>query len=422
MSAQPERFDRDVTIEELLRAVPRAKLERVLTRSLGPAWRIVDPGGRAVWESGHPGAGGIAFSLRVDIEVIARLEASEARREQAEAAAQWLEMVLLSAHRYRMAADLHFETVTADFEALQRQHAALQESEQRYRDLAGQLEQRVKAQVEVIERTQRQLYQNEKLASIGSLAAGMAHEINNPIGFIRSNLGTASNYVKQVREVLHALRGGEAAAGEALWKKFDIDFVLEDFLGLLAESASGAERVSRIVANLKAYSNIDCSAAVQTDLNDAARSAAAVIGDQLPENIRIELALQPLPQIRCDLSRMNQVLFALLQNAVQSLGTRGGTVRIASAPGSTEVRIVVTDTGSGIDAAILNRIFDPFFTTREVGKGMGLGLTVSRDIVIAHGGRIEVDSSPGVGSSFSIFLPTAGAGALPASHTAERLG
>lgn len=406
MSSRLSEFDRDISLAELLRAVPRTKLEAALSATIGDVWCIADADGTTLMDSGvTPVAGNIEFALRVDIETIGMLRAPDARRQQAGAAAAWLEMVLASANRYRMAADLHLEAVHADYEELQRKHAALQESEARYRELAAQLEQRVKAQVGVIERTQRQLYQTEKMASIGSLAAGMAHEINNPIGFIRSNLGTATTYVDNLRTVLDAFRQGDAAAAEAAWRRLDIDFILEDFPGMLTESLSGADRVARIVANLKAYASIDLAAAAAVDLNDAVRAAIGVVSDQLPGNIRLETDLQPLSHIVCDLSRINQVLFALLQNARQAIGSRGGVIRVTSAVVGDEIRIAVSDNGRGIGEDILNRIFDPFFTTQEVGKGMGLGLTVSRDIVNAHGGRIEVVTRPGVGSTFSVCLP-----------------
>jgi len=420
MSGKSPRFDRDMPLADLLRAVPRPRLLAALTRTLGSVWRIVDADGNCVLEPEADALAGVAtvgIPLRVDIEDVARLEAPEQRRALAEAAARWLELVLVSGHRYLMAADLHAETVSADFETLQRQHAALQESEARYRALAEQLDRRVQEQVAVIERTQRQLYVAEKLASVGSLAAGMAHEINNPLGFIRSNLGTAQSYGAKMGEVLAAFRRGDAAAAGALWDRLDMDFVLEDFPGLLAESTSGADRVARIVANLKAYSNIDCDTAAPVDLNQAVHAAAEVLAGQVPANVNVELALGELPVLFCDLSRMNQVMFALLQNAFHALDANGGTIRIESGVDGNAVRVAISDTGCGIDPHLLGRIFDPFFTTRDVGKGMGLGLTVSRDIVTAHGGRIEVASTPGRGSVFSVWLPL-DRGA-PARHPGE---
>lgn len=421
MNGMPVQFDRDIPLADLLRAVPRAKLEAALKRTVGDTWRIVDADGTTVLEAGgDAGAATMAVPLRIDFEAVGRLLAPEVRKAHAQVAAAWLEMVLISAYRYRMAADLHLEAVHADYEALQQKHAALQASEARYRELAAQLEQRVQEQVRTIEQAQRQLYQAEKMASIGSLAAGMAHEINNPIGFIRSNLSTAATYSKQMGKALQALRESDPARAQTVWSQFDLDFVLDDFPGLLTESLNGADRITRIVANLKAYSSIDCVSDAAVDLNDAVRAAAGVVADQLPVNIRLDADLGELRPVASDLARMNQVLFSLLQNARQALGGDGGAIRVVSRMDGNEIRIAVSDNGCGIGAEILPRIFDPFFTTRDVGKGMGLGLTVSRDIVSAQGGRIEVDSAAGSGSTFTVCIPVGDAGAgtpLPAGSS-----
>ncbi|HYD59275.1 MAG TPA: ATP-binding protein [Noviherbaspirillum sp.] len=399
-------FDRDLSLAELLAAVPRIKLEAALNRTIGESWRITDNDGSVLWEGRErPSEEEVALPLSIDIEMVGRLLAPGTRREQANAAARWLEMVLTGVQRYRMAADLHLEAVHADYQALQAKHAALQASETRYRELSGQLERRVQAQVEVIERTQRQLFVSEKMAAIGSLAAGMAHEINNPIGFIRSNLGTASTYFSRMRTTLEAFRKGDVKQAEAAWQQYDIDYVLEDFSGLLEESVTGADRVARIIANLKAYSSVDCQAETEVDLNDAIRATAGVIREMMPANVSLDMDLQRLPRIMCDLSRMNQVLFALLQNARQALGQEGGWIRVASSVSGDEIRIAISDNGRGIAKDIVPRIFDPFFTTRDVGQGMGLGLTVSNDIVSAHNGRIEVDTAAGKGSTFVVYLP-----------------
>ncbi|MDB5959185.1 MAG: hypothetical protein JWP59_479 [Massilia sp.] len=412
MSERLERFDRDVTLGELLRALPLAQLQAVLAAALGDNWAIEEAGGTRLLGPGiQPGSAVSEAPLRIDFETSGRLLACPSAGGQVESCAAWLEMVLAGAYRYRMAADLHLEAVHADYEELQRKHAELKASEARYRDLAAQLEQRVQAQVAQIERTQRQLYQAEKMAAVGGLAAGMAHEINNPIGFIRSNLASASAYFDKMRGALDALKRGHDGPVDPLWQRFDLDFTLEDFPVLLAESVSGADRVARIIANLKTYASIDCLPSAKTDLNEAVRAAAAVLADQWPDKVSLEMDLAHLPQIDCDQSRMNQVLFALIQNAYHALGEQGGAIRIASRATDGEIRLDVRDNGSGIAADILPRIFDPFFTTREVGKGMGLGLTVSRDIVAAHGGCIEVETAVGAGSMFSIRLPIAGGAA-----------
>lgn len=406
MMPRPEAFDRDIPLANLLRGVSAPKLDAAMSKTVGQCWRILDADGEVVRQSASDmDADKCATPLHVDIEAIGHIEVPSMRRGHAEVAARWLEMVLAAAMRYQMAASLHLETVHADYEALQGKHAALQESEARYRALAAQLEQRVKDQVDTIERTQRQLYQSEKMAAVGSLAAGMAHEINNPMGFIRSNLATASKYVSTIEQMFQAYRKHELAEPSALWRQFDMDFLLEDFAGLLEESVNGADRVSRIVANLKAYASIDCTSGTPVDLNAAVRAAADILHSQLPESVQLEMALQPLQLVSGDANRLNQVLFALLQNARFAVGDQDGLIRVSSRMVSDEVCIEVSDNGCGIPGDMVNRIFDPFFTTREVGKGMGLGLTVSRDILNAHGGRIEVASIPGEGSTFTVYLP-----------------
>ncbi|MBI1892282.1 MAG: two-component sensor histidine kinase [Burkholderiales bacterium] len=400
-------FDRDLTLAELLRDVAGAKLDVALSKLLGPHWQLLDADDKPVRTSpAGVQVEAIAMPLKLDIDVVGKLLASDAPRATAEAAAAWLELTLAGAARYRMAADLHFEAVNADYEALQKKHAALQESETRYRELSQQLEQRVKEQVAVIERSQRQLYQSEKLASVGSLAAGMAHEINNPIGFIRSNLATALDYVKKMQAILSAYRKGDTGHANQLWKNADMDFALEDFPGLLNESATGADRVARIVANLKKYASIDCALMTQFDVNDAVRAVTDIAATQLSPQIELIFDLQPLPMIVCDQSRVNQMLLSILQNAVLAIKD-AGVIKVATRQIDGDIQVSIADNGCGIAPDILSRIFDPFFTTREVGKGMGLGLTVARDIAMSHGGRIEVVSSPGTGSTFTVCLPLA---------------
>jgi len=402
-------FDRDITLNELLRVIPNAKLKSALAKTLGNHWQIVDRENHLALESeGKAESSKIvnptSVSLRIDIETIGTLLVSDAPRERIEAAAAWLELVLVDAYRYCMVANLHIETVNADYQALQREHAALQESEARYRALAMQLEQRVTEQVEVITRNQRQLYQTEKMASIGSLAAGMAHEINNPIGFIRSNLTTAINYVETMRKAFNTFRRENLNDENSIKRGGDIDFILEDFPTLLAESATGADRVAKIVANLKAFSNIDHASHAEIDLNEVIQIVTDLIKGQLHEDVTLTLELQPLPKIECDQGRISQALLALLQNAVQAI-KKHGTIRLSTGITDNEIRIAVIDNGCGIAPEVRDRIFDPFFSTQDVGQGTGLGLTVSRDIVTAYGGRIEVESMPGTGSTFTICLP-----------------
>ncbi|WP_317201320.1 sensor histidine kinase [Janthinobacterium sp.] len=401
-------FDREVGLAELLRGLPRAPLLAALQEALGPRWEMLDAAGGRLLGPGlgdAPEAPGEA-PLRLGIDILGRLRAGAGAARTAQAAA-WLALLLSGAERYRMAAELHVEAVHADYQALQAQHLALQASEARYRALAGQLEQRVAAQAQAIGHAQRQFFHTEKMAAVGTLAAGMAHEINNPIGFIRSNLGTAGAYVADLAAALRAFRAGDAAAARRAWDERDIDTVLQDFPALLAESLAGAERVARIVGHLKAYASVDCAGAAPLDVAEAVRAVAGMLGEQLPAGVRLELSVAALPALACDPARIRQMLLALLHNARLAL-SGPGLIRLSAEAGGGAIRLLVEDDGCGIAPAALARVFDPFFTTREVGAGMGLGLTVARDIASAHGGSIAIAGRPGGGTRVTVELPLAG--------------
>lgn len=403
-------FDREVTLPELLALVPEASIQAALSGTVEGPWWLVDNSGQVLRQRRGEAvlptlpSDAMRTPIRCGIDTIGHLCALPAAARQVEMARPWLELVLRDAHVYRMAADVHLQAVNADYETLQRKHEALQQSEARYRELSSQLEQRVAAQVTTIENTQRQLYQSEKLASVGSLAAGMAHEINNPIGFLRSNLGTASGYAEQLRATLQAFIQGDTDSAKRLCQDQDIAFVLDDFPVLLNESIQGASRVADIVAKLKTYASIDHDAATPIDLNDAIRSVVSVIHPQIPPGVQVELDLQALPLLRCDQGRINQALFSLLENGRQALGAQG-TLRVSTRLEGGAICIAVADDGCGIAPELQSRVFDPFFTTRAVGQGMGLGLTVCRDIVRAHRGSIELHSTVGAGSTFTVHLP-----------------
>jgi two-component system NtrC family sensor kinase len=398
-------FDRDISLAELLTPKVTLKLQEALCATLGEAWQIVDADGvPMVMGTDTAESDPITILLTVEIDRVGSLIAFDVAREYAIGAARWIELLLAAEYRYRMAADIHIEAVHADFAALQSKHAQLQESELKYRELATQLERRVAEQVQLITLSQRKLYQTEKMASVGSLAAGMAHEINTPIGFIRSNTNTAVTYVESLSAVLQAFHRDDAAEANRLWRDLDLDFVLEQFPAMLDESISGADRIARIVANLRKYANIDYSVSTSADLNDAVRTVMSIVGDQVSDKITLEADLQPLPPIECDQGRMNQMLLSIMQNAHLAI-SGSGSIHVATRLANSEICLAISDDGCGIAMDMLPRIFDPFFTTRDVGKGTGLGLTVAADIASAHGGRIEVESTVGVGSTFTIFIP-----------------
>lgn len=404
MFSDGDAFDRELTLAELLSGVALPRLGDSLAALLETGFRLADAKGNILLENGVVADGCAHVDVRLEIEAIGRLAAS-APAAKLRAAAELLELLLRCQLRYRMAARLHEEQVNHDYQTLQQKHVALQKSEQQYRQLSEELEERVQQQVETIKIAERQLYQAEKLASVGKLAAGVAHEINNPLGFIHSNLSSATDYVRRLAQFGAAVKSGNAAAIAAVWESADMDFVLEDFNSLLQESISGADRVARIVADLKEFSNVDRPQEEIVFLNESVRAVCNIAHNQIAGHAELVLDLGELPPLTCQQGHLNQLLLNLLVNALQAVEGKPGVIRIETALVGHDIRVRISDNGCGIAPEHLSKIFDPFFTTRPVGKGTGLGLSVSRDIAQAHGGRIEVESKVGGGTTFTVYLP-----------------
>ncbi|HEC17549.1 MAG TPA: two-component sensor histidine kinase [Sedimenticola sp.] len=394
-------FDREPGLKELLSGVDPAGLHRIIDALLDGDVRLVDAAGGFVLGAEQTPPGAQRRPLCIDIEPIGYLESSDAGRIGA--VGRLIELLLKSSHRYQMASRLHLEAVQADYEKLQRKHRALQASEARLRELTEHLEQRVQEQVHVIEDSQRQLYQAEKLASVGQLAAGIAHEINNPIGFIRSNLETAQQYVRQIESFARMLKQGVAL--EQAWRREDMDFLLEDFQTLVQENIDGADRVARIVSDLKEFSNVDQGDDELADINRLIETVTNVAASQIQQKADVSLQLGSLPPTRCNPGHLGQVFLNMLQNSAQAMGDKRGKITLVSEAAGDTITVRIIDDGKGIPPEQLSRIFDPFFTTQDVGQGTGLGLTVSRDIIAAHGGSLDVESRPGEGTAFTIRLP-----------------
>jgi len=263
--------------------------------------------------------------------------------------------------------------------------------------------------------TQAQVIQTEKMASIGQLAAGVAHEINNPIGFISSNLYSLGKYVERLAgviekqgELLDNLAGNDGDERiEQLRQDSKLDFILEDIRDLLSESQDGTERVRKIVQDLKTFSRVDEAEYKNVDLNKCLESTLNIVWNELKYKAVIEKDLADLPPVPCYPQQINQVLLNLLVNAGHAI-TEKGTIIIRSWQEKDAVCIAVSDTGCGVPAENLSHLFEPFFTTKEVGKGTGLGLSISYDIVEKHGGEILVSSEVGKGTTFTIRLPVQG--------------
>ncbi|MDD5383606.1 MAG: PAS domain S-box protein [Gallionella sp.] len=261
---------------------------------------------------------------------------------------------------------------------------------------------------------QRQLLQSEKMASIGLLAAGVAHEINNPVGYINSNLGTLEKYLAGIFTALdkyEEIVSSDAHDSQELQKlqrlneKLDLDFLRGDIKSLLAESREGLGRIKGIVLNLKDFSRSSADEAWQwADLTKCLESTLTIVWNELKYKCEVVKEFGVLPQIYCLPLQLDQVFMNLLVNAAQSIETRG-TITIRTGQERDRVWAEITDTGAGIPADILPRIFDPFFTTKPVGTGTGLGLSVSYGIIERHHGKIEVRSEIGKGSTFRVILP-----------------
>lgn len=275
------------------------------------------------------------------------------------------------------------------------------------------LEERNSRLEEVLEKlrtTQARLVQSEKMATIGQLAAGVAHEINNPVGFVHSNLGSLDRYVTAIREYLEGVESyGSGRQLEELRRQLEIDFILDDLPALVSQSRDGTERIKNIVLNLKTFSHPGHGTKRPEDLNKGLRTTLELVAAEMRRHGELEVDLGELPPVSCNLSELNQVWMNLLVNAVHALeGTEApGRVQVRSLYDGEQVKVSVEDNGCGMDAEEAAQVFHPFFTTKEVGEGTGLGLSVVFAIVDGLGGRIEVDSEPGRGSRFTVTLPPA---------------
>ncbi len=265
-----------------------------------------------------------------------------------------------------------------------------------------------------------QLLQADKMASIGQLAAGVAHEINNPIGFISSNLNSLGQYVDDVKRVLGAYEelareldeGQSEARGKAeqirdLCREVDMEYLMSDVSDLISESAEGAQRVRQIVADLRDFSHVDSPDVREEDINSLMDKTVNVAWNELKYKTEVVREYGDIPAISCYGGKIGQVFLNLLVNAAHAI-KKHGTITIRSGADDEQVWIEVSDSGCGIPPENLKRIFDPFFTTKDVGKGTGMGLHLAYKIIEAHQGRIKVESTVDKGTTFRIELPIAG--------------
>ncbi len=262
-----------------------------------------------------------------------------------------------------------------------------------------------------LKESQTMIVQQEKLASIGQLAAGVAHEINNPLGYLKSNNTAIGRHLAAVKEFLQAVT---AAAGEAIREgreKYDIDYILEDFDAIMRESEDGFRRITDIVQNLKSFSRIDSGERFGLfDINKGIENTLAVARNEVKYVADVKVELAPLPMVECVGGEINQVFLNLIVNSAQAIKGQGrtgrGTIEVRTGVVTDQVWIEISDDGPGIPEELQLKIFDPFFTTKPVGQGTGLGLSISSEIIAnKHGGRLTVSSVPGKGATFRISLP-----------------
>lgn len=292
-----------------------------------------------------------------------------------------------------------------------------------------ELRARIRAGERIIEledeykRAQAQLIQSEKMASVGQLAAGVAHEINNPTGFVSSNLKTLSDYqddisalVKEYRKLISELKDtiskddlpssiAEQVEGiVGLEAEVDVDFILNDIHDLIDECKEGTERIKKIVIDLKDFAHPGEDKVQETDINKGIESTLNVVWNELKYKAKVTKDYGDLPIVRCYPQQLNQVFVNLLVNAAQAMEDQG-EIKISTRVCGGSVEVKISDTGSGIPEENIPKLFDPFFTTKEVGKGTGLGLNVAYNIIEKHKGTIDVESAVGKGTTFTIRIP-----------------
>ena len=269
-----------------------------------------------------------------------------------------------------------------------------------------------------LQQTQAQLVQSDKMASIGQLAAGIAHEINNPTGFVSSNLKTLNEYIIDIRGLLSeydallqscSIISDESVLSgmrhvEEFKKKIDVSFLLNDIEQIFAETQDGMRRIGKIVKDLKEFSHSGSDKPEYADINNGLESTMNIVWNEIKYKAEVKTIYGDIPQVLCYPQQLNQVFMNILVNAAHAIDGKG-VISIRTCSRNDNVIVEISDTGSGISAEHLPRIFDPFFTTKPVGKGTGLGLAVAYAIIRKHNGEITVNSIVGAGTTFTICIP-----------------
>ena len=318
-----------------------------------------------------------------------------------------------------------FETLEKN-KIIEKEIIIRKQAEKEVRSTNEKLEQLVKKRTEKLEqslvslqKTQGQLVQSEKLNSLGLLSAGIAHEINNPMSFIMSNIITISEYIKVLKNIIDKYKSLETEIShlhqtretkllfddiEKIKSEEDIEYILKDVDSLISETQTGTVRIKNIISNLRSFAHFDTAAKEKVNINKVLETTLKIAHNELKYKCSIQKEFDKIPHITCNPGELTQVFLNLLVNASQAIKSNGN-VTIKTETKNNNIIITITDTGIGISEENLNKIFDPFFTTKEVGKGTGLGLSVSHGIIEKHNGTINVSSKQEEGTSFTISLP-----------------
>jgi len=273
---------------------------------------------------------------------------------------------------------------------------------------------KLKQAYQQLEDAQSQLLQSEKMASIGQLAAGVAHEINNPIGYVGSNLTTLENYVNDLIEIVQLYEKADSilekydiykSISETKVKK-DLEYLKEDSISLLHESYEGISRVKKIVQDLKDFSHVDEAEWLWVDIHKGLDSTLNIVSNEIKYKAEVIKEYGNIPEVECIASQLNQIFMNLLVNAGHAIKEHG-TIIIRTGQQDESIWIEIEDSGKGMDEEIQKHIFEPFYTTKPVGQGTGLGLSLSYSIIQKHHGDLTVRSTPGKGTCFKMILPVA---------------